>query len=107
MDNLKAHKGERVGEMIEAKGSQVIIFLAPYWSPELNPIEEEAFSKIKGIFWEGLVLAREKRWWRQSQKRSLRSGPRMQEVSSDTAGTPSSGSISMKNAVSKGPGLVR
>jgi DDE superfamily endonuclease len=99
MDNLKAHKGERVGEMIEAKGSQVIIFLAPYWSPELNPIEEEAFSKIKGIFWEGLVLAREKRWWRQSQKRSLRSGPRMQEVSSETAGTPSSGSISMKNAV--------
>jgi transposase len=46
MDNLKAHKGERVREMIEAKGCQVI-FLPPY-SPELNPIEE-AFSKIKGI----------------------------------------------------------
>jgi transposase len=48
MDNLKAHnnKGERVREMIEAKGCQVI-FLPPY-SPDLNPIEE-AFSKIKGI----------------------------------------------------------
>ena len=46
MDNLKAHKGERVREMIEARGCEVI-FLPPY-SPDLNPIEE-AFSKIKGI----------------------------------------------------------
>jgi transposase len=46
MDNLKAHKGERVREMIEAKGCEAI-FLPPY-SPDLNPIEE-AFSKIKGI----------------------------------------------------------
>jgi transposase len=46
MDNLKAHKGERVRELIEAKGCE-ILFLPPY-SPDLNPIEE-AFSKIKGI----------------------------------------------------------
>jgi transposase len=46
MDNLKAHKGQRVREMIEARGCEVI-FLPPY-SPDLNPIEE-AFSKIKGI----------------------------------------------------------
>ncbi len=46
MDNLKAHKGERVRELIEARGCEVA-FLPPY-SPDLNPIEE-AFSKIKGI----------------------------------------------------------
>jgi transposase len=46
MDNLKAHKGERVRELVEARGCEVV-FLPPY-SPDLNPIEE-AFSKIKGI----------------------------------------------------------
>jgi transposase len=56
MDNLKAHKGERVRELIEARGCEVI-FLAPY-SPDLNPIEE-AFSKIKGILREAAARARE------------------------------------------------
>ncbi len=56
MDNLKAHKGERVRELIEAKGCEVI-FLPPY-SPDLNPIEE-AFSKIKGILREAAARTRE------------------------------------------------
>jgi len=56
MDNLKAHKGERVRELIEARGCEVI-FLPPY-SPDLNPIEE-AFSKIKGILREAAARARE------------------------------------------------
>jgi transposase len=46
MDNLSAHKGEEVRELVEERGCQVL-FLPPY-SPDLNPIEE-AFSKIKGL----------------------------------------------------------
>ena len=61
MDNLKAHKAERVRELIEARGCEVI-FLAPY-SPELNPIEE-AFSKIKGIPSEEPLPVGAERSWR-------------------------------------------
>jgi transposase len=46
MDNLAAHKGERVKELIEDRGCE-LLYLPPY-SPDLNPIEE-AFSKIKRI----------------------------------------------------------
>ena len=46
MDNLGAHKGEKVREMIEGRGCE-LLYLPPY-SPDLNPIEE-AFSKIKGF----------------------------------------------------------
>lgn len=44
LDNLAAHKGQRVEDLIEARGCE-LLYLAPY-SPEYNPIEE-AFSKIK------------------------------------------------------------
>ena len=44
MDNLSAHKGGRVRELIEACGCE-LLYLPPY-SPDLNPIEE-AFSKLK------------------------------------------------------------
>jgi hypothetical protein len=46
MDNLTAHKGERVKELIEERGCE-LLYLPPY-SLEFNPIEE-AFAKIKGI----------------------------------------------------------
>jgi transposase len=46
MDNLTAHKGERVRELIEEQGCE-LLYLPPY-SPDLNPIEE-AFSKVKRI----------------------------------------------------------
>jgi transposase len=46
MDNLTAHKGERVKEIIEQRGCE-LMYLPPY-SPDLNPIEE-AFGKIKGL----------------------------------------------------------
>ncbi len=46
LDNLGAHKGERVRELIEERGCE-LLFLPPY-SPDLNPIEE-AFSKVKGL----------------------------------------------------------
>jgi transposase len=46
MDNLSAHKGQRVKELIEKQECE-LLYLPPY-SPDLNPIEE-AFAKIKSI----------------------------------------------------------
>jgi len=46
MDNLSAHKGERVRELIEARGCQLLYL--PSYSPDFNPIEE-AFGKIKNL----------------------------------------------------------
>jgi transposase len=46
MDNLSAHKGGRVRELVEGRGCE-LLYLPPY-SPDLNPIEE-AFSKVKGL----------------------------------------------------------
>ncbi len=46
MDNLSAHKGERVRELIEGRGCELIY--PPSYSPDFNPIEQ-AFSKIKGL----------------------------------------------------------
>jgi len=46
MDNLTAHKGERVKELIEQRGCE-LLYLPPY-STEFNPIEE-GFSKIKAL----------------------------------------------------------
>ena len=45
VDNLGAHKGERVRDLLEERGCW-LLYLPPY-SPDFNPIEE-AFSKIKG-----------------------------------------------------------
>lgn len=46
MDNLSAHKGQSVRQLIEARGAR-LLFLPPY-SPDLNPIEL-AFSKFKTL----------------------------------------------------------
>ena len=46
MDNLRIHKGNKVRQLIEARGCQ-LLFL-PAYSPDLSPIEE-AFSKIKTV----------------------------------------------------------
>jgi transposase len=46
LDNLTAHRGERVKKLVEERGCK-LLYLPPY-SPDLNPIEE-AFSKIKSI----------------------------------------------------------
>jgi transposase len=56
MDNLSAHKGEKVRELIEARGCE-LIYLPPY-SPDLNPIEE-AFSKIKSLLRKAAARTRE------------------------------------------------
>lgn len=44
MDNLSAHKGARVRQLIEERGCQ-LLFL-PAYSPDFSPIEE-TFSKLK------------------------------------------------------------
>ncbi len=56
MDNLCAHKGEKVKQLIESRAASVI-FLPPY-SPDFNPIEE-AFSKIKAILKKACARTRE------------------------------------------------
>jgi transposase len=56
MDNLTAHKGERVKELIEGQGCE-LMYLPPY-SPDFNPIEE-AFSKIKGLMRKAEARSRE------------------------------------------------
>ena len=46
VDNLGAHKTQRVRELIEARGAE--LWFLPSYSPDLNPIEE-AFSKVKAL----------------------------------------------------------
>jgi transposase len=56
MDNLSAHKGDRLRELIEARGCE-LLYLPPY-SPDLNPIEE-AFSKMKTLLRKAAARTRE------------------------------------------------
>jgi transposase len=46
LDNLSAHKADRIREVIEARSCQ-LLYLPPY-SPDFTPIEQ-AFSKIKAL----------------------------------------------------------
>jgi transposase len=56
MDNLSAHKGARVRDLVAQRGCE-LLYLPPY-SPDLNPIEE-AFSKMKGIVRRAQARSRE------------------------------------------------
>jgi transposase len=56
VDNLGAHKGERVRELIEARGA-ILLFL-PAYSPDFSPIEE-AFSKVKAHLKKAAARTRE------------------------------------------------
>jgi transposase len=56
MDNLSAHKGHRIRELIEERGCELLYL--PSYSPDLNPIEE-AFSKLKGILRKAEARSRE------------------------------------------------
>jgi transposase len=56
MDNLTAHKGERVRDLIESRGCK-LLYLPPY-SPDFNPIEE-AFAKLKGLLRKAEARSRE------------------------------------------------
>jgi transposase len=56
MDNLSAHKGERVRALVEERGAQ-LSYLPPY-PPDLNPIEE-AFAKIESLLRKAEARTRE------------------------------------------------
>jgi transposase len=56
MDNLTAHKGSRVRELIAGKGCE-LLYLPPY-SPDFNPIEE-AFAKLKVLLRKAEARSRE------------------------------------------------
>ncbi len=56
MDNLAAHKGKKVRELIEGRGCE-LLYLPPY-SPDLNPIEE-AFAKVKALLRRAAARSRE------------------------------------------------
>jgi transposase len=56
MDNLNAHEGERVRELIERRDCELAYL--PSYSADLNPIEE-AFSKVKGSMRKAQARGRE------------------------------------------------
>ena len=56
LDNLGAHKGERVRELIEGQGCS-LLFL-PSYSPDFSSIEE-AFSKVKALLKKAAARSRE------------------------------------------------
>jgi transposase len=56
MDKLPAHKPNRMRELIEQRGCQLLYL--PSYSPDYNPIEE-AFSKIKEILRRACARTRE------------------------------------------------
>ena len=56
MDNLSAHKGERIRELLESTGCE-LLYLPPY-SPDFSPIEE-AFSKVKCLLGKAEARSRE------------------------------------------------
>jgi len=82
MDNLTAHKGERVRELIEERSCELLY--RPSYSPDLNPIEE-AFSRIKAFIRKAEVRSREALIEAIGAAISSRLG--MLAVSSSTAGT--------------------
>jgi transposase len=56
LDGLGAHRTDRVKELIEERGADVLFL--PSYSADLNPIEE-AFSKIKNIVRKAAARTRE------------------------------------------------
>jgi transposase len=56
MNNLSAHKGEKVRKVIEARGCK-LLYLSPY-SPAYNPIEE-TLSKSRGLLRKAAARTRE------------------------------------------------
>jgi transposase len=56
VDNLSAHKGKRVKEIVEKRGC-TLLYLPPY-SPDFNPIEE-GFSKVRGLLRKASARSRE------------------------------------------------
>ena len=92
MDNLGAHKGQRVKELIEARGA-TLLFL-PAYSPDFSPIEEafSTFSKVKALSIKKAAartrLARARRSLKRSAEHFKRSRRKMAEDGLPTVGMP-------------------
>jgi transposase len=56
MDNLGAHRPERIRELIEQRGCE--LFYLPAYSPDYNPIEE-AFAKTKNLLRKAAARSKE------------------------------------------------
>ncbi len=56
VDNLSAHKGERVRKLVEDRGCELLYL--PTYSPDFSPIEE-AFSKVKALLRKAAARTRE------------------------------------------------
>ncbi len=56
LDDLGAHKGERVREPVEGRGCE--LWFLPAYSPDPNPIEE-AFGKVKALLRKAEARTRE------------------------------------------------
>ena len=56
MDNLGAHRPNRIGELIEQRGCELLYL--PAYSPDYNPIEE-AFAKIKNLLRKAAARSKE------------------------------------------------
>jgi transposase len=85
MDNLSAHKGKRVREIIEKRGC-VLLYLPPtrrISTPLKRPSRRSKGSCAK------LRLVVGRLWWRRWAQRSLQSVPETHEVSSNIADTTS------------------
>jgi len=70
MDNLSAHKGVKIKEMIEQRGSQLVYL--PVYFPDLNPIEGKCSRRSRS----SCVRPKpglEKPWSRRLVRRCLRS----------------------------------
>jgi transposase len=83
MDNLSAHKGERVRELIEGRGCELLYL--PSYSPELNPSRRPSPRWRSSCAKPSRVAA--KPFWRRSGRRSRRSAPKTPAGSSSTAAT--------------------
>ena len=57
MDNPSAHKGERLRELIEGRGCE-LMYPPSYSSPDFDPIEE-AFSEMKALLRKAEARSRE------------------------------------------------
>ena len=57
MDNLSSHKGERIRELIEERGCE-LLYLPPY-SPRTSTPIEEAFAKLKSLLRKSRARSRE------------------------------------------------
>ena len=84
MDNLSAHKGERIRELIEGRGCELFCTCRPTRRASIRSKKPSPRSRAS---LEKTRLGLGRRSWRPSERRSRRSQPRTRAASSSTADT--------------------